>query len=127
MGCVSSLETGPNIRRVSAITQCRETPGSDHISPSSRLAARKNSVVNVAGRYEIEFKNCPRCRPGASVERLVPIPVSPAARGAGYSTGPAPRAKREFFPFSPKLLIQADFFCFSAASLSLVAHSSQQT
>ena len=31
----------------------------DQIKPSSRLAARKKSVVNVAGRYEKEFKNDP--------------------------------------------------------------------
>jgi hypothetical protein len=53
------------IRAVSAITLSGKLPGTDHIRPSSRLAARKNSVVKVAGRYENEFKKCPRFKPGA--------------------------------------------------------------
>lgn len=49
------------------------------------------------------------------------------ARGAGYPPAAAPRGKRDFRPFYAKPLIQAVFFCFAAASRSLVAHSSQQT
>lgn len=44
---------------LTAPARATPAPGANYIRPSSRLAARKNSVVKAVGRYENEFTEDP--------------------------------------------------------------------